>query len=46
LIKKNKIVFVKNKNFDKLIAKYEKEKTINFSMKWDNAIKKVVSEDL
>lgn len=46
MIKKNKVVFKKDKNFDKLVAKYESEKLINYEIKWDNLLKKVVDRDL
>jgi hypothetical protein len=43
---KNKIKWKVDKEFEKLIAQYKKEKSILFLLKFDKALKKVVSEDI
>jgi hypothetical protein len=46
MIKKNKVIWKANKEFDKLVAKYESEKSINFSIKFDKLLKKIVATDI
>jgi hypothetical protein len=43
-MRNSKVVWKADKNFDKLVAQYEKEKTIKFTFKFENTLARLLAE--